>query len=196
MREGCPLRLIADAAHGARQRQQMKGTTAMATQGTAEAGAAPTAKVETIRERLVREEREAQDKRTAELRAEREARERAAMEEEEKRRRAEEEEKRRRAEEEKRRAEQAAADAAARKERNAVLRAKEIEKLERAYVVFERAVAMLDELDKAEREGLNLGVTYSDETGKLRRAVTYSRDEAKRALLNPAARFKLLHIDD
>ena len=164
---------------------------------TAEAETAvPAGEVETIRERLVREEREAQEKRVAEMRAEREARERAAMEAEAKRRSAEAEAKRRAEADAKRRAEQAAADAAARKERNAVLRAKEIERLERAYVVFERAAAMLDELDRAERDGLNLGVTYSGVVGKLRMSVTYSRDEAKRTLLNPAARFKYLGINE
>ena len=153
-------------------------------------------KTETIRERLVREEREAQEKRVAEMRAEREARERAEAEAAESRRKAEAERKAKAEAEAKTRAEQARRDAAARKERNAALRAKEIERLEKAYVLFERAANFLDELDAAEREGLNLGTTYQREVEKLRRAVTYNRDTAKRHLINPAERFRYLRIDD
>lgn len=153
-------------------------------------------KVETIRERLVREEREAQERRVAEMRAEREARDRAAKEMEAERRRAEAERKAKAEADAKRRAEQAAADAAARKERNAALRAKEIERLEKAYVLFERAANFLDELDAAEREGLNMGTTYRSEVEKLRQAVTYSRDTARQYLINPAERFRYLRIDD
>ena len=152
--------------------------------------------VETIRERLVREEREAQEKRIAEMRAEREARKKAEAEAAEKRRKAEIERREKAEAEAKRRSEQAAADAAARRERNVALRAKEIERLERVYVLFERANLLLDELDAAERDGLNLGVTYHDAVEKLRGSVRYNMNEAKRALLDPSARFSYLGIDD
>ena len=153
-------------------------------------------KTETIRERLVREEREEREKRMAEVKAEREARELAMAEAEERRRNAEAEaaERRRLAEEQAR--EKAAADAAARKERNAKRRKEEIDKLERQYVLFERAVAMMDELEEAERNGLNAGVTYLREVEKLRGTLVYNRDSAKQYLLNPADRFRYLGIDE
>ena len=151
---------------------------------------------ETIQERLVREEREAREKRLAEIKAEREARERAEAERKAAAERAAMEAEARRAEQARAAAEKAAADAAARKERNAALRAKEIDRLERAYVLYERAVKLMDELNEAERSGLNMGITHSGLVEKLRGSLVYNRDTARQHLINPAERFRYLHIDD
>ena len=153
-------------------------------------------KAETIRQRLMREEREAQKRQLAEMRAKRKADEAAARELAEKKRKAKEEAERKAKDEAERRAAQAAQDAEDRKKSNAAKREKEIERLERQYVLFERAKGMLDELLKAENEGLNGGITYRSEVEKLMRSVDFNLVEAKRKLLNPRQHFKALGIAD
>ena len=153
-------------------------------------------KEETIRERIVREEREAQERRAAQLKAEREAREKAEAEARAKRRKAEAERKAKAEAEAKRRAEQAKRDEAARKKRNAELRAKEIERVEKQYVLFERAKAMINELIEAEGKGLNAGTTYRATAEKLMQSVDFNLNSAKSILMNPVPFFKQRGIAD
>ena len=152
--------------------------------------------VETIRERIVREEREAAERRVAEIRAQREADERTASELAAEMEREQAEAKARAEAEERRRAEEAAEAERQRRARNAAKRESEVERLERQYVLFERAQIVLDELIEAEGKGLNSGVTYRDAAERLAHSVVYNRDYAKNALLNLPSHFRRLGIAD
>ena len=153
---------------------------------------------ETIQERVVREEREAQEKRLAEMRAERERAEREAAEAAERQRLAKIEADRKAQAEAERRAEQAKRDAEARAVRNAERRKGEIERLEKKYVMMERMKAALDSF--AAFRGESGDFTYTGDFDKHLRevagAVSYNLDDAKRKLLDPAPHFRRLGIAD
>ena len=152
---------------------------------------------ETIRERLVREEREAQEKRMAELRAEREARERAEAEAKARREAEAKAQAERAAEQARLDAERAAVDAEARRERNAQERKRVTAQLENQYVLFERSLAALGELIAAEEKGeLTFHIPFRTEMEKAARQVRSNLDDTRNRLLNLEREFRTRKIAD
>lgn len=174
---------------------------AKATKGAAVAAQATETRAhttETIRERVVREERERQEAELARMREEREKQER----EEAERKRREAERRAKEAEAAKERARIAVENARKRAEQEAAQRAhrrsEEIGMEERRYVLCERVLAILDELAAFRNGGghYEYAGDFDKHFDETRNSVRYNMEQAKGTLLNPAQHFRKLGIAD